>query len=74
MICKHCGKQTSYVICDHCGVNVIWYNKYGVKHDKENPGEIELFDNLCTDTECNMTIEQFLDKTFEDYDPDGSGD
>ena len=74
MICKHCGKETSYVICDNCGVNVIWYNKYGVLHDIENPGEVELFKNLHTDEKSSMTIEQFLDKAFEEFVPDGSGD
>ena len=74
MICKHCGKETSYVICDNCGVNVIWYNKYGFEHDKENPGEIELFDTLSKDTKSEMTIEAFLNKAFETYVPDGSGD
>lgn len=28
MICQHCGKETSNVICEHCGINCYWFNKY----------------------------------------------
>ena len=44
MICKHCGQETANVICDNCGVNVIWYNKYGFQHDIDNPGELAQYD------------------------------
>lgn len=74
LICKHCGKETAYVICENCGVNVVWYNKYGVKHDTENPGEQELFKHLDDSTHSKMTIENFLDQTFSTYTEDGSGD
>ena len=37
MICKHCGKETANVICDHCGMNVVWFNKYGnILFDKDS--------------------------------------
>jgi hypothetical protein len=28
MICQHCGEETSSVICEHCGINCYWFNKY----------------------------------------------
>jgi primosomal protein N' len=36
MICKKCGNETSTVICETCGINVIWYNKYGIKNIKKD--------------------------------------
>ena len=68
MICKHCGKETSYVICTNCGVNVVWYNKYGEQHDTDNPGELAQYDMFIPQNDAD--IEQDL----IDFVPDGSGD
>lgn len=69
MICKCCGKETSTVICSNCGMNVVWYNKYGYQHDIENPGELnQYYDVANRDGE---SIENILQDIFE---PDGSGD
>lgn len=67
MICKHCGKETANVICDNCGMNVVWYNKWGIKHDTDNPGELAQY---------NMFIPQDVDieQDLDDFIPDGSGD
>ena len=70
MICKYCGYETSTVICPNCGVNVVWYNKYGDKHDIENPGGINLFPYMKDEKE-EPRIEDVLQEMFE---PDGSGD
>lgn len=70
MICKNCGKETAYVICENCGVNVVWYNKYGEQHDKENPGELNLLSKV-GESKSKMPIDKFLDDVFV---PDGSGD
>lgn len=37
MICKNCGGETSNVFCDHCGINVVWFNKYGILQNIETP-------------------------------------
>lgn len=72
MICKNCGKDTAYVICENCGVNVVWYNKYGQLHDEENPGELNLLSYLNNkDNESKMKIDDFVQEVFN---PDGSGD
>ena len=68
MICKHCGKETANVICDNCGMNVIWYNKWGIKHDADNPGELAQYDMFIP--QDDVDIEQDL----IDFVPDGSGD
>lgn len=68
MICKHCGKETANVLCDNCGMNVIWYNKWGIKHDEENPGELAQYDIFIPQDDSD--IEQDL----IDFVPDGSGD
>lgn len=43
MICKHCGKETANVICDNCGINVVWYNKYGWKQNSDNPCDLSQY-------------------------------
>jgi hypothetical protein len=68
MICKHCGKETANVICDNCGMNVVWYNKWGIKHDVDNPGELAQYDMFIP--QDDVDIEQDL----LDFVPDGSGD
>ena len=60
MICKNCGNDTSTVICEHCGVNVIWFNKYDGYEDD--------FDII-----PNHDLENH-DLKDEEYIPDGSGD
>lgn len=69
MICKHCGKETSNVICGNCGINVVWYNKYGIQHDIENPGELEQYSAFIPQDQEYM--EDILKEIFV---PDGSGD
>ena len=73
MTCKHCGNETSTVICEVCGINVVWYNKYGVQHDIDNPGELAQYDRFIPDKEEDKEadIEQVLKEVFV---PDGSGD
>lgn len=51
MICKHCGKETTNVICDNCGINVVWYNKYGIQNDIENPSEAEQYQQFITNND-----------------------
>lgn len=68
MICKNCGHETSYVICDNCGVNVVWFNKYGRLGNEV--GELDLLSNL-TDKEEKDKIEEVIEEIFV---PDGSGD
>lgn len=68
MICKHCGKETSNVICDNCGMNVVWYNKWGIKHDEDNPGELAQYDIFIPQ---DVDIEEVIKEVFI---PDGSGD
>ena len=62
MICKHCGKETSTVICEHCGINVVWYNKYGVQHDTDNPGELSQY-NMFIPNE-DVSIEEVVTEVF----------
>ena len=39
-------------------MNVVWYNKYGIKHDMENPGELAQYDIFVKeDKEENKTDE-----------------
>lgn len=68
MICKHCGKETANVICDHCGTNVIWYNKYGTIEDDFDSEKSNLYNKITNNSE---TIEHIIDEIFV---PDGSGD
>ena len=67
MICKNCGGETANVFCDHCGINVVWYNKYGILQNIETPEE---FIDTNEDSE-SKDIENLIDKVFI---PDGSGD
>lgn len=69
MICKHCGKETANVICDNCGMNVVWYNKWGIKHDEDNPGELSQYDMFIPQDDSD--IEEVIKEVFV---PDGSGD
>lgn len=67
MICKNCGGETSNVFCDHCGINVVWFNKYGILQNIETPEE---FIDTDEDSE-SKDIENLIDEVFI---PDGSGD
>ena len=67
MICKNCGGETANVFCDHCGINVVWYNKYGILQNIETPEE---FIDTSEDSE-SKDIENLIDEVFI---PDGSGD
>lgn len=67
MICKNCGGETANVFCDHCGINVVWYNKYGILQNIETPEE---FIDTNEDSE-SKDIENLIDEVFI---PDGSGD
>lgn len=67
MICKNCGGETANVFCDHCGINVVWYNKYGILQNIEKPEE---FIDTNEDSE-SKDIENLIDEVFI---PDGSGD
>lgn len=67
MICKNCGGETANVFCDHCGINVVWYNKYGILQNIETPEE---FIDTNEDSE-SCDIENLIDEVFI---PDGSGD
>lgn len=67
MICKNCGGETANVFCDHCGINVVWYNKYGILQNIETPEE---FIDTNEDSESG-DIENLIDEVFI---PDGSGD
>lgn len=67
MICKNCGGETANVFCDHCGINVVWYNKYGILQNIETPEE---FIDTGEDSE-SKDIENLIDEVFI---PDGSGD
>ena len=51
----------------------MWYNKYGVQHDIDNPGELAQYDRFIPnkDEDKEADIEQVLKEVFV---PDGSGD
>lgn len=61
--------MTSTVICQNCGENVVWYNKFG---------KMDNTDSIITANEIEETesIEDVLHEIFkdEDYIEDGSGD
>lgn len=65
MICKHCWKETAKVICEHCGMNVVWYNKYGYQYDIENPGELAQYDIFIPDE--NTKTEKFVADNDKDW-------
>ena len=67
MICKNCGMETASVYCEHCGINVVWFNKYGILQNIETPEE---FIDTDEDSE-SKDIENLIDEVFI---PDGSGD
>ena len=67
MICKNCGGETANVFCDHCGINAVWYNKYGILQNIETPEE---FIDTNEDSE-SKDIENLIEEVFI---PDGSGD
>lgn len=74
MICKNCGNETSTVICEKCGVNVVWFNKYGDLHDEYNPGELELYSRLLAENSNQYDHSSIEDIAEELFIPDGSGD
>lgn len=65
MICKKCSKETSNVFCNNCGVNVVWYNKYGYKQE-----EFKIQKDLDIYNDAD-SIEDIITDIFV---PDGSGD
>lgn len=68
MICKNCGGETSTVFCEHCGINVVWYNKYGILQSETEPEKI-------TDSESGNDISDNIDDLLSEmFIPDGSGD
>ena len=68
MICKNCGGETSTVFCEHCGINVVWYNKYGILQNETEPEKV-------TDAESGNDISDNMgDILSEMFVPDGSGD
>lgn len=68
MICKNCGGETANVFCDHCGINVVWYNKYGILQNETEPEKI-------TDAESGNDISGNIDDILSEmFVPDGSGD
>jgi uncharacterized protein YegJ (DUF2314 family) len=68
MICKNCGGETSTVFCEHCGINVVWYNKYGILQNETEPEKI-------TDAESENDISDNIDDILSEmFIPDGSGD
>ena len=71
LICKHCGCETSTVICSNCGINVVWYNKYGQLNDDIESGELDLLSYLNKDSTEKPKIEEVVKEVFN---PDGSGD
>ena len=65
MICKKCGKETSNVFCDNCGINVVWYNKYGYKQEEfKIQKDLDIYNDV-------DSIEDIITDIFV---PDGSGD
>lgn len=68
MICKNCGGETANVFCDHCGINVVWFNKYGILQKEAEPEKI-------TDAESGNDISDNIDDMLSEmFVPDGSGD
>jgi len=63
LICKNCGSETANVICDHCGINVVWYNKWGILHDQENPGELSQYTTFVPSEEDS--IEEVVTEIFK---------
>lgn len=68
MVCKNCGGETSTVFCEHCGINVVWYNKYGILQNESNP---EILVDADTEEDASASIDTLISDIFV---PDGSGD
>ena len=68
MICKNCGMETANVFCDHCGINVVWFNKYGILQNESNP---ETLVDADTEEDASASIDTLISDIFV---PDGSGD
>lgn len=68
MVCKNCGGETSTVFCEHCGINVVWFNKYGILQKESNP---EILVDADTDEDASESIDDLISDVFV---PDGSGD
>lgn len=68
MICKNCGMKTASVYCEHCGINVVWYNKYGILQKESNP---ETLVDADTEEDASASIDDLISDIFV---PDGSGD
>ncbi len=68
MICKNCGEETSTVFCSNCGVNVVWFNKYGILQKENSP---EKFIDINTGEDESDNVEDIVTEIFT---PDGSGD
>ena len=68
MVCKNCGGETSTVFCEHCGINVVWYNKYGILQNESNP---EILVDADTEEDASASIDDLISDIFV---PDGSGD
>ena len=68
MVCKNCGGETSTVFCEHCGINVVWFNKYGILQNETEQEKI-------TDAESGNDISDNIDDILSEmFIPDGSGD
>lgn len=61
MICPKCGENTSFVVCTNCGVNVVWYKKYGNYIDPVNCNDNK-FNNTRSDS---FSIEDELNNLFK---------
>lgn len=74
MLCKKCGKMTSTVICQNCGENVVWYNKFGKTDNTSNIVSVNEINDIDSN-ECTE-IEDILQEMFKEdtYVEDGSGD
>lgn len=68
MVCKNCGGETSTVFCEHCGINVVWFNKYGILQNESNP---EILVDADTEEDASASIDDLISDIFV---PDGSGD
>ena len=68
MICKNCGMETANVFCDHCGINVVWFNKYGILQKESNP---ETLVDADTEEDASASTNDLISDIFV---PDGSGD
>ena len=58
MICKKCGHETSTVICENCGINVVWYNKYGILNKVDDTDYVDYIANNQQTNYLDYTIFQ----------------